>query len=617
MFVLIFCSYFYFFDLMESEAMFGFVKESLLVKAEQEIITLKKEIADVTSNSVQLYNELKDALNKSSQEKEEMAEVCTNVLLLKKKLDQDLLNKDALKADMGMLENEQNICERELESLNKKELSEARNNISLLKKELDGVCTHISEIKKERNQALIKVNSLKTSIARIRSEQSEVNRPIENNIANLKVEKLNLICEELKNEVDVLKVENESANQRLSELTDNRGEVINDLIRKKDQLEKSVSKLNEEQTNLISEVLPLKKKLQELNNENENFELLASVAAIGKLIDGQPSEYIKIKINELKEQQKNLIKSSQSFIIVSELLYNNSLSQGKACQKRNGIFMVMSFNAEVDNIIRNVTARNLTSSANKIEKWFNKVNKGNRDNLVRLNRALLDYRLKELSYTFEYHLKCEMEIDEQRYTKECMKEEAKVKKEIESFVTDREKEEKNYQQELNKALSEIETVNKEQVDKLRAHITELKVKLERATTEKERALSMAQLTRSGYVYIISNKGAFGDGVYKIGMTRRLEPMDRVKELGDASVPFFFDVHAIIPSDDAPTLENKLHKRFEQKRLNKVNLRKEFFNVTINDIEKALIDFGIENVVLKKHAPALQFEESQILTIEGR
>ena len=102
-------------------------------------------------------------------------------------------------------------------------------------------------------------------------------------------------------------------------------------------------------------------------------------------------------------------------------------------------------------------------------------------------------------------------------------------------------------------------------------------------------MSLAQLTRSGHVYIISNEGSFGQGVYKIGMTRRLDPMDRVKELGDASVPFFFDVHGIIHSDDAPSLERELHKRFESYRVNKENYRREFFKVSIDEIENAICE----------------------------
>ena len=137
---------------------------------------------------------------------------------------------------------------------------------------------------------------------------------------------------------------------------------------------------------------------------------------------------------------------------------------------------------------------------------------------------------------------------------------------------------------------------------------ELEARLKDAESNKDRALSMAQQTRRGHVYVISNIGSFGEDVYKIGMTRRLDPLDRVRELGDASVPFPFDVHAIIFSEDAPTLESTLHKAFEAKRVNQVNLRKEFFNVSIDEIE-AVVHKNNATIEFTKVAEARDYRES--------
>jgi hypothetical protein len=126
---------------------------------------------------------------------------------------------------------------------------------------------------------------------------------------------------------------------------------------------------------------------------------------------------------------------------------------------------------------------------------------------------------------------------------------------------------------------------------------------------------MAQLTRSGYVYVISNKGSFGENVYKIGMTRRLEPLDRIKELSGASVPFHFDVHAFIPSDDAPSLENKLHTKFSSKRVNKINHRREFFKLTLKEIEDALTEFSDSEFNLVSDVISIQYEESMLIEEE--
>lgn len=150
-----------------------------------------------------------------------------------------------------------------------------------------------------------------------------------------------------------------------------------------------------------------------------------------------------------------------------------------------------------------------------------------------------------------------------------------------------------------------------EVDDLRNKIHDLEIHLKNAQELKERAISMAQITKAGHVYIISNIGSFGDNVYKIGMTRRMEPSDRVRELSGASVPFGFDIHAMIYSENAPELENKFHKKFAYNRLNLNNNRKEFFNVTLDDIE----NFAHENghvVEFTKMAEARDYRQTHAI-----
>ncbi|HHY0506332.1 TPA: DUF4041 domain-containing protein [Vibrio parahaemolyticus] len=363
---------------------------------------------------------------------------------------------------------------------------------------------------------------------------------------------------------------------------------------------------------LSSSIEKLREELRDLELTKEHQDLLSTVTPFEHLLDGPTSDEIKVSLQQVKNKQKELIKQGNAFDILQDILWNDNLAKGKARQKRHGKFLITAFNAEVDNIIANTNARNFTANAKKIDKWFQKVNKSGDDSYVELNRTLLFLRLEEQRHAFEYKYKKEMELEEQRFMKESLREEAKVKKEIESFITAREKEEKAFQKDLSDALARVQTANQEEVEKLNSHIEELKLKLERATSEKERARSMAQLTRSGYVYVISNKGSFGENVYKIGMTRRLEPMDRVKELGDASVPFFFDVHALIPSDDAPALENKLHSKFASRRVNKVNHRREFFNLTFEEVEEALNEFVEGDFNLVRDVVAAQYEESKFL-----
>ena len=189
-----------------------------------------------------------------------------------------------------------------------------------------------------------------------------------------------------------------------------------------------------------------------------------------------------------------------------------------------------------------------------------------------------------------------------------MREEERAKREYEQAQREAEKEEANYQKALDKARAEIELSTGDKHDKLQAKIDKLELELKEAQEKKERAISMAQQTKRGHVYIISNIGSFGENVYKIGMTRRLEPTDRVKELGDASVPFQFDIHAMIYSDEAPTLENELHKAFTDKKVNMLNTRKEFFNVTIDEIEEKVTEIGIA-AEFTKLPEAMEYRET--------
>lgn len=156
-----------------------------------------------------------------------------------------------------------------------------------------------------------------------------------------------------------------------------------------------------------------------------------------------------------------------------------------------------------------------------------------------------------------------------------------------------EDEEQKYQAALEKARRELASARSEDSQKYQGKIEELERKLAEAQETKERAISRAQQTKSGHVYIISNIGSFGENVYKIGMTRRLVPEERVKELGDASVPFDFDIHGMIPSDNAPGLEADLHRRFEDRRVNLVNERREFFSVTIPEIQAACNELKLD------------------------
>ena len=194
-------------------------------------------------------------------------------------------------------------------------------------------------------------------------------------------------------------------------------------------------------------------------------------------------------------------------------------------------------------------------------------------------------KVKELRLAFEYREKKQQEKEEQKMARAEQREQAKLQREIEEQRKKVEKEQTHYQTAYEKLKLQLEQ-NPEDKDLL-----EKKEQLENHLSDIDKALfdidyRQANM-RAGYVYIISNIGAFGKDIYKIGMTRRLDPQDRVDELGDASVPFNFDVHAMIFSDDAPALEAALHRAFEDRKLNMVNQRREFFNVTLDEIKEVI------------------------------
>jgi hypothetical protein len=275
-------------------------------------------------------------------------------------------------------------------------------------------------------------------------------------------------------------------------------------------------------------------------------------------------------------------------------------------------FVIDAFNGRVDAILTRTKHDNHGTLAQEIRDAFAIVNQnGVAFRNARVRSAYLDARLHELQWAVvaqELKLK---EREEQRRLKEQIREEEKARREYERAIEDAEKEERTIQKALDKARDEAAKATAGQRAELESRIAELNEKLVIAEAKNQRALSMAQQTRKGTIYIISNVGSFGDDVFKIGMTRRLEPEDRIKELSDASVPFEFDVHAMIACDDAPALEAQLHREFDDTRINKVNYRKEFFRLSLERLRDKIVATGAD-VSFTMLAEAREYRETQAL-----
>jgi len=272
-------------------------------------------------------------------------------------------------------------------------------------------------------------------------------------------------------------------------------------------------------------------------------------------------------------------------------------------------FILDAFNGKVDSILSKVKKDNYGTLEQKIKDAYQVVNNNGKAfrNAV-ITHEYLNARIDELKWAvITQELKWD-EQEEQRRIKEQIREEEKARREFEKAIKDAQKEEETLKKLIEKAQKEVEQASEEQKSKYEAKLQELEDKLKIAEDKNQRAISMAQQTKSGNVYVISNIGSFGENVYKIGMTRRLEPLDRVRELGDASVPFGFDVHTMIFSENAPGLERELHKKFLRLQMNKVNPRKEFFKVTLADIKTEIDSLNI-NAKWTMTAEARQYRET--------
>lgn len=384
-----------------------------------------------------------------------------------------------------------------------------------------------------------------------------------------------------------------------------------EIVRKKTEFEKESLAIKQSIDNQTAKLNEVKEKYSKayttytnLKKQCSIFEEIIEMADFGMYaphFSFDTSEEFKEAIEFNKDLQKVEIKYGSAVRGGEGISWNGSVSQGQAMVKREKKLMLRAFNGECNSFISNVSWNNVTKMEERIQKSFEGINKIYATQGMEVAERYLDLKIEELRLTYEYRKKKQEDKEEQRAIREQMREEEKALREAETAKINAEKEEEKYKTSLEKAREELAKLGEN--EKLTSKIAELEARLVEAVANKERAISMAQQTKRGHVYVISNIGSFGDKVYKIGMTRRLDPSDRVKELGDASVPFPFDVHAMIVSQNAPELERALHQELADKRVNMMNTRREFFNVTLDEVKE---------IVLKNHGDAdfIELAEAQ-------
>ena len=414
-----------------------------------------------------------------------------------------------------------------------------------------------------------------------------------------------------------IKQENEELKKKLADLhadeyyqvkkqLDNMNQEISDNIEILSRKQEELSSLSDQNSKLEKQVETLRKKLlrskelyQSIEYALSNFldmDVHYNGCRLNRLdqIDLDtlaPSVILKLHSMDVKDLRKAYKENEKQIDQLMELYESRYTTKAN---KSIYSLMVIALKAELKNILYNLKYEKLDKSLEDIHsistKYLKIAGEGNQSIAGTLTKFIgeLEYLfINAVKIEYNYYVRKEQARQEQLAIKEQMRQEAEERKALEAERKKVEKEESKYKSEiekLNQALSE--SSSDAEMDKLKARILELQSQLSNVILKKEEIVNL-QNGKAGNVYIISNLGSFGENVFKIGMTRRLDPQDRVNELGSASVPFKFDVHSFIFSEDAVGLEKKLHDMLNDKRLNKVNLRKEFFKISIEELEELI------------------------------
>lgn len=309
-------------------------------------------------------------------------------------------------------------------------------------------------------------------------------------------------------------------------------------------------------------------------------------------------------LTAIRDQVKSFIAEGRAIEASTRFTFDNSLAKGRKMTGDLAKLMLRAYNAEAENCVRYVKAGNLkaaekrlTSAATSIARYASMME-------MHINPNYHALRLRELELTADYQMKVQEEREAAREERARLREEQQAERELQAERARLEKERSHYTAVLN-ALNE--PGREQEREELAAKLAEI----DHSIAENDYRIANI---RAGYVYVISNLGSFGPGIVKIGMTRRLDPLDRVRELGDASVPFGFDVHALFFADDAVGVEAHLHHHFAHQRVNRVNLRREYFYARPSDVKVALTEIAGNLLDFTDHAEAEQFHASELIRL---
>ena len=428
---------------------------------------------------------------------------------------------------------------------------------------------------------IFKVSSYKQEIENLKRESENLKSG--NNVLRMKLEELG--------GMDYLEIK-----QKTEELSSKYNMLMNDVEDATVKLEK-LTKSTKTQTNKLARSKELVKAIDHvlenfLNYNPEYEELKITAEDLKDLEELSPSVILKLHCMDVKDLRKAFRDNDKQ---INKVLEQYSSRYTTKANRAIYSLMIIALKAELQNILYNLKYDKLDKSIEDVkvvtQKYLKIASDGNQSIAGTLTKFIgeIEYLfINAIKIEYNYYVKKEQVKQEQMAIREQMRQEAEERKALAAEKAKVEKEEEKYNNEISKLKEMIMNSQDEEFEKLNARILELQAQLADVVVKKEEITNLAN-GKAGNVYVISNLGSFGENVFKIGMTRRLNPQERVDELSSASLPFKFDVHSFIFSDDAVALENKLHNILNDKRVNKVNLRKEFFNVNIDDLEKLVTD----------------------------
>lgn len=460
-----------------------------------------------------------------------------------------------------------------------KSSDELSGSIEEQEEKLKNFKQEFSKKEKEAQEELDK--KLKDKQVKVDKELQEKQNEIDNideKLDQLEKERIAKVDEELANretELDKKIAEKENQINNLDE------EYESKLKSKQDYLNKELEKTENDLLKTKKELTEIKK---DLVRAEDDFEMQEYGLYEPRYNFIHAVDY-KERLDAVRAQQKQMIKDKTAAVGHTEWTMKGSEAKGRAFVNANIKQILRSFNNETTVLISKVKHSNIDNIENRINKTFTSLNNLYKREDVELTRGYLNLKIDELHIAYEYEVKKEEEKEELREAREREREEKKLQQELERERKKFERENETINSEIEEVKAKMAQAAAEEKAKLEAEIAKLQEALNKNNEEVKKINEWKEKPGAGYVYIISNIGSFGENVFKIGVTRRDNPEDRIRELSNASVPFRFDTHVFIFSKNAYDLESELHERFDDKRVNKMNMRKEFFRISIEDVKQ--------------------------------